>query len=84
MAPPLPSIQRENERPSPSLNPLFQLMAADLERVNALIVERMHSPVALIPQLAGHGTQARTLSALAGAVTGPKWRIRSRPRTCWR
>ncbi|HUI35734.1 MAG TPA: polyprenyl synthetase family protein [Stellaceae bacterium] len=54
MAPPLPSIQRENERPSPSLNPLFQLMAADLERVNALIVERMHSPVALIPQLAGH------------------------------
>ena len=28
--------------------------AGDLERVNRLIVERMHSPVALIPQLAGH------------------------------
>ncbi len=54
MAPPLPSIQRENEHTPPSLNPLFRLMAADLEQVNALIVERMHSPVALIPQLAGH------------------------------
>ncbi|HXP03059.1 MAG TPA: polyprenyl synthetase family protein, partial [Stellaceae bacterium] len=54
MAPPLPSIERASERPAPSLDPLFRLMAADLERVNALIVERMHSPVALIPQLAGH------------------------------
>lgn len=50
MAPPLPSV----ERAPPSLDPLFQLMAADLKRVNALIIERMHSPIALIPQLAGH------------------------------
>jgi octaprenyl-diphosphate synthase len=54
VAPPLPSIERVSEHPAPSLDPLFQLMASDLERVNALIVERMHSPVALIPQLAGH------------------------------
>jgi octaprenyl-diphosphate synthase len=38
----------------PSLDPLFQLLASDLECVNRLIFERMHSPVALIPQLAGH------------------------------
>jgi len=43
-----------HERPAPSLDPLFRLMAADLKQVNTLIVERMHSPVSLIPQLAGH------------------------------
>jgi octaprenyl-diphosphate synthase len=37
-----------------SLDPLSQLLTDDLQRVNRLIVERMHSPVALIPQLAGH------------------------------
>ena len=54
MAPPLPSIKSAHNRPAPSLEPLLRLMAADLDRVNALIVERMHSPIALIPQLAGH------------------------------
>lgn len=54
MAPPLPSVARVSEPPLPSLEPLFRLMAADLERVNTLIIERMHSPIALIPQLAGH------------------------------
>ena len=54
MVTPLPSVERAHDRPSPSIEPLYQLMAADLERVNALIVSRMHSPVALIPQLAGH------------------------------
>ncbi len=38
----------------PSLDPLSQILNSDLERVNRLIVERMQSPVALIPQLAGH------------------------------
>jgi len=38
----------------PSLDPLSQLLGSDLERVNRLIVERMQSPVALIPKLAGH------------------------------
>jgi octaprenyl-diphosphate synthase len=38
----------------PSLDPLSQLLGSDLDRVNQLIVERMQSPVELIPQLAGH------------------------------
>ncbi|HEY3910494.1 MAG TPA: polyprenyl synthetase family protein [Stellaceae bacterium] len=38
----------------PSLDPLSRILNSDLERVNRLIVERMQSPVALIPQLAGH------------------------------
>jgi octaprenyl-diphosphate synthase len=33
---------------------LCRLLSGELERVNQLIVERMQSPVALIPQLAGH------------------------------
>ncbi|HEV2098630.1 MAG TPA: polyprenyl synthetase family protein [Stellaceae bacterium] len=37
-----------------SLDPLSRLLKTDLERVNRLIVQRMHSPVGLIPQLAGH------------------------------
>jgi octaprenyl-diphosphate synthase len=38
----------------PSLDSLFRMVEGDLEQVNRLIMERMHSPVALIPQLAGH------------------------------
>jgi octaprenyl-diphosphate synthase len=38
----------------PSLDPLSGLIGSDLEHVNRLIVDRMQSPVALIPQLAGH------------------------------
>jgi octaprenyl-diphosphate synthase len=38
----------------PSLDTLSRLLGSDLECVNRLIVERMQSPVALIPQLAGH------------------------------
>jgi octaprenyl-diphosphate synthase len=50
----LHSAGQRPEAAKPSLDPLFQLLAADLARVNQLIVARMHSPVALIPQLAGH------------------------------
>ena len=39
---------------TPSLEPLNRLVGDDLVRVNQRIVENMHSPVALIPQLAGH------------------------------
>jgi octaprenyl-diphosphate synthase len=44
------------ETPSkkPSLDALSGLLGDDLAAVNRLIVERMQSPVALIPQLAGH------------------------------
>mgnify|MGYP001179683231 CR=1 FL=1 len=52
--PPLPSADRVEELRNPSLDRLFRLLKADLDGVNALIVDRMHSPVALIPQLAGH------------------------------
>jgi octaprenyl-diphosphate synthase len=56
----------------PSLDPLFRLIRADLDRVNALIVARMHSPVALIPELAGHivaagGKRLRPMLTLASA-----------------
>ncbi|MEE9290686.1 MAG: polyprenyl synthetase family protein [Alphaproteobacteria bacterium] len=40
--------------PKPSLGPLQDLVADDLARVNKLILQQMDSPVALIPQLAGH------------------------------
>ncbi|MGH7115098.1 MAG: polyprenyl synthetase family protein, partial [Stellaceae bacterium] len=43
-----------HEGRKPSLDPLSRILNSDLDRVNRLIVERMHSPVALIPQLAGH------------------------------
>ena len=51
---PIQSADCNAEAPQPSLDPLLRLLAADLARVNELIVARMHSPVALIPQLAGH------------------------------
>lgn len=38
----------------PSLAPLQDLVAGDMDRVNALILKRMESRVAMIPQLAGH------------------------------
>jgi octaprenyl-diphosphate synthase len=63
---------RSPDHPSPSLDSLFRLLGADLARVNELIVARMHSPVALIPQLAGHivaagGKRLRPMLTLASA-----------------
>ncbi|HEY5712635.1 MAG TPA: polyprenyl synthetase family protein [Allosphingosinicella sp.] len=57
---------------SPSLDPMIQLVAADLNRVNAVILERMQSDVALIPELAGHliaggGKRMRPMLTLACA-----------------
>ncbi|HWK45275.1 MAG TPA: polyprenyl synthetase family protein [Stellaceae bacterium] len=54
------------------LGSLMRLVDGDLARVNALILERMHSPVALIPQLAGHiiaagGKRLRPMLTLAAA-----------------
>jgi octaprenyl-diphosphate synthase len=51
---------------------LRHLVEADLLRVNQLILDRMHSPVALIPQLAGHiisagGKRLRPMLTLATA-----------------
>jgi octaprenyl-diphosphate synthase len=50
----LAGVDRVHASRKPSLDPLSRLLKSDLERVNRLIVQRMHSPVALIPQLAGH------------------------------
>jgi octaprenyl-diphosphate synthase len=51
---PVPVIDRDRQRPQPSLGPLLRLLEQDLGQVNTVIVARMDSPVALIPQLAGH------------------------------
>ena len=55
-----------------ALDALSALVADDLEACNRLIVERMQSPVALIPQLAAHivaagGKRLRPLLTLASA-----------------
>src|SRR5579864_7722280 len=52
--PPLTSGNREQQPPNPSVDRLFRLLKPDLDGVNAVILSRMHSPVALIPELAGH------------------------------
>lgn len=57
---------------APSLQTLQDLMAADLERVNAEILTRLQSEVALIPTLARHliaagGKRIRPLLTLASA-----------------
>ena len=56
----------------PSLDRLSALTAGDIVRVNRTIVERMQSPVLLIPQLAGHivaagGKRLRPMITLASA-----------------
>ena len=56
----------------PSLDPLIALVAADMNGVNAVILERMQSKVALIPELAGHliaggGKRMRPMLTLAAA-----------------
>ena len=63
------SLHPANE---PSLEPLLQLVAEDMNGVNAVILDRMQSKVALIPELAGHliaggGKRMRPMLTLAGA-----------------
>ncbi len=60
-------------RAAPSLDPLTQLVATDMNAVNAVILERMQSKVALIPELAGHliaggGKRMRPMLTLASAA----------------
>lgn len=57
---------------TPSLDRLDRLIGDDLQAVNQLILAKMQSPVALIPQLAGHiiaagGKRLRPLLTLASA-----------------
>jgi octaprenyl-diphosphate synthase len=63
---------RRKKSAAPSLDNMLKLVGEDLHKVNRLIVESMHSPVALIPQLAGHivasgGKRLRPLLTLAAA-----------------
>jgi len=56
----------------PSLDPLMALVGADMNGVNAVILERMQSKVGLIPELAGHliaggGKRMRPMLTLACA-----------------
>ena len=55
---------------TPSLDALMALVASDMNGVNAVILERMQSKVALIPELAGHliaggGKRMRPMLTLA-------------------
>ena len=67
------NLEEGRDKPrKPSLQPLAELVAEDLKSVNQLILDRMHSPVALIPQLAGHivaagGKRLRPMLTLAAA-----------------
>lgn len=60
----------------PSLDALMALVASDMNGVNAVILERMQSKVALIPELAGHliaggGKRMRPMLTLAcGTLLG--------------
>jgi len=61
-----------DKSPDAALARLQALVAEDLRQVNEVIVQRMASPVALIPQLAGHivaagGKRLRPLLTLAAA-----------------
>jgi octaprenyl-diphosphate synthase len=58
---------------APSLDPILALTAADMNAVNAVILDRMQSKVALIPELAGHliaggGKRMRPMLTLASAA----------------
>ncbi len=61
--------QLHGQRP-PSLDPMMALVAADMNEVNAVILDRMQSEVPLIPELAGHliaggGKRMRPMLTLA-------------------
>jgi len=58
---------------APSLDPLMSLVAPAMNAVNAVILDRMQSKVALIPELAGHliaggGKRMRPMLTLASAA----------------
>ena len=66
------TIHRLGARPEPSLEPMLQLVAHDLNLVNAVILDRMQSNIPLIPELAGHliaggGKRMRPMLTLASA-----------------
>ncbi|MBR9971702.1 polyprenyl synthetase family protein [Magnetospirillum sulfuroxidans] len=66
------SLEEERGKKSKSFDTLVSLVKDDLEKVNRTIIDRMHSPVELIPQLAGHiiaagGKRLRPVLTLASS-----------------
>ena len=66
------NLETGRDKQPDALERLTQLVRDDLDRVNELIVQHMQSPVALIPQLAGHiiaagGKRLRPVLTLAAA-----------------
>jgi octaprenyl-diphosphate synthase len=66
------TLHRLDKRTDPSLDPLMALVADDMNRVNAAILDRMQSKIPLIPELAGHliaggGKRMRPMLTLASA-----------------
>lgn len=62
----------EDKKDENALNRLLELVGDDLDKVNQTILHKMQSPVALIPQLAGHliasgGKRLRPMLTLAAA-----------------
>jgi len=67
------TIHPLQSKSAPSLDALLALVAPDMNGVNAVILERMQSKVALIPELAGHliaggGKRMRPMLTLASAA----------------
>lgn len=63
---------RSNRQGAPSIDRLLSLVAAEMNAVNKTIVDRMQSPVVMIPELAGHliasgGKRLRPMLTLASA-----------------
>ena len=66
------NFEAERDKQPDALDRLSQLVKDELERVNELILANMQSPVALIPQLAGHiiaagGKRLRPVLTLAAS-----------------
>jgi octaprenyl-diphosphate synthase len=66
------TVHRLGSRGEPSLDPMMALVAADMNLVNAVILDRMQSEIPLIPELAGHliaggGKRMRPMLTLASA-----------------
>nr|WP_294847752.1 polyprenyl synthetase family protein [uncultured Sphingomonas sp.] len=66
------TIHPLGDRRPPSLDPMIQLTAADMNSVNQVILDRMQSKVSMIPELAGHliaggGKRMRPMLTLASA-----------------
>jgi octaprenyl-diphosphate synthase len=66
------SIHTLSTARQPALDAMIALVASDMNGVNAVILDRMQSKVALIPELAGHliaggGKRMRPMLTLACA-----------------